>query len=407
MLIIGIIREGKVPSDSRVVLTPRQCVEAEAHFPVKIRVQPSETRCFSDEAYREVGIEVQDNMVECDLLLGVKEVPIDQLIPEKSYCFFSHTIKGQAYNRKLLQHVLAQNITLVDYEVLTDEQGKRVIAFGYFAGMVGAHNAVRAYLRRVQGAHLLPALHTLSSYKEVLPIYQNLTIPPVRIVLTGSGRVGQGALRVLRDMNIRQISPKAFLQGEGAGEAVFSQLACADYVETKDGSDFNRQEFYDHPDRFQSSFSPFTKVCDVLINGIYWDKRAPAFFTIEQMRQPEFRIQVIGDITCDIAPESSIPSTVRASTIESPVYGFNPHSGLETEPYREGNVDVMAIDNLPNELPRDASESFGNQFLEYVLPGFLRKGDPMIQRATIAEKGCLGSNFRYLEDYVQESEKHD
>ncbi len=401
MIHIGIIREGKIPSDSRVVLTPQLCMQAMSDYPVMITVQSSDSRCFADEEYRERGITVQEDISHCDLLLGVKEVPIEQLMEKKSYCFFSHTIKEQPYNRALLKAILSKSIKLIDYEVITDERGARLIAFGYFAGMVGAFNGVLAYLNRLHIDAGLRPLHTYKSYEDSLKDYRRASLPGMRIVLTGSGRVGQGAAKVLEDLGIRRISPEAYLSGEYKEEAVFTQLDCKYYVASADGKSFEKKDFYNHPEHYISIFRPYTAVSDLMINGIYWDKRAPAFFTLEDMRGSDFRIKVIADITCDIAPESSIPSTIRPSTIGEPVYGFNPVTGQETPPYQADCIDVMAIDNLPNELPREASQSFGQQFLAHMLPAFLKEKDPMIERATIAEEGRLGKYFQYLENYVK------
>jgi alanine dehydrogenase len=395
---IGIIREGKIPPDSRVPLIPMQCQKIQTEFKLPVLVEPSPGRCYHDKEYRNAGITLSDHMADCDVLLGVKEVPVSQLIPEKTYCFFSHTIKKQAYNRKLLQAVLQKKIRLIDYEVLTDEKGRRLIAFGRFAGMVGAHNALYTYAKRT-GTFKLKRMKDHLDYAEAKANYKKITFPPVKIVLTGTGRVGQGAAEVLKDMGIRKVEPEDFLKNDYS-EAVFTQLRLGYYVGRADGRAFPPKEFYEHPDRFVSVFEPFTKKADIMINGIYWDNRGPAFFTTEDMCAEDFRIRVIADVTCDIAPVSSIPSTLRASTIKDPIFGFNPFTGSEDDPYQEHVIDMMTIDNLPNELPRDASKAFGQQFIEHILPEFLKPKSEMLDRATIAENGALGEHFQYLQDYV-------
>lgn len=396
---IGIIREGKIPPDSRVPLTPEQCafIQANTHF--QLVVQPSERRCFPDDAYREAGIRLSHDLSDCDILLGVKEVPIPQFIPGKTYFFFSHTIKEQAYNQRMLQHILQNGIRLIDYEVLTDEQGKRVIAFGKFAGMVGAHNTLWAFGKRTR-LFELPRMKDLYDYAAAKKIYARLKLPPVRIVLTGVGRVGQGAARVLRDMDILCVAPSEFLTNE-YNQPVFTQLDCHHYVMRKDGHPFKRKDFHTHPTQFRSAFHPFTRVSDLMINGIYWDTQAPPFFSAQDMTAPDFRIRGIGDVTCDIAPESSIPATLRATTIDDPVFGYDPQNREETQAFREGVIDLMTIDNLPSELPRDASEAFGEQFIEHVLPELNDlQHSPMLSRATIAMNGNLGPCFHYLKHYA-------
>ena len=397
-LSIGIIREGKTPPDTRVPLSPEQCAKTSQYPEIDLKVQHSPIRCFSDQDYSSLSVPMTDDISAQDVLLGVKEVPIDQLIANKTYCFFSHTIKKQAYNRKLLLAILERNIRLIDWEVLTNENGKRVIAFGRFAGMVGAHNGMMTYGMRT-GQFSLKRMHEHHDYAEAKEAYKNINLPAMKIVLTGTGRVGQGAEEVLLDMGIRKVEAKAFLEQE-FDEAVFTQLICSDYVARKDGTAFSKKDFYTDPKAYKSIFAPYTKVADVMINGIYWDNDAPAFFTLDEMQAAEWNIKTIADVTCDIAPVSSIPSTLKASTIADPIFGFDPNTGKEAAPFQENIIDMMTIDNLPNELPRDASASFGNQFIEHVLPEFLKEESAMLERATVTENGALGKHFAYLQDYV-------
>lgn len=395
---IGLIREGKTPPDARIPLTPAQCARIMATHGVQIVVEPSAHRCYTDEEYQRAGIPMSTAIADCDLLMGVKEVPINQLIPNKTYCFFSHTIKKQPHNQKLLQAVLEKQIRLLDYEVMTNEKGERLIAFGRFAGKVGAHNALYTYGKRT-GAFSLKRMKDCHDYAEAMAIYRHIHWPAIKIVLTGGGRVGMGAAKVLRDMGIREVSASDFLKTQDQ-EAVFTQLHAGDYVARNDGQPFNKADFYAHPEIHHSSFEPYFQTADIFINGIFWDDRSPAFFTVEDMRRPDFRIRVIADVTCDIAPLSSVPSTIRASTIADPVYGYDPFTKQETAPYQPHVIDVMAIDNLPNEMPRDASAAFGEQFIEHILPEFSKPQSAVIERATIAENGCLTKRFEYLEDYV-------
>lgn len=400
-LTIGIIREGKVPPDARVPLTPAQCHHICQQYPsVRILVQPSPIRCFKDEEYTALGIPIQEDLSEASILLGVKEVPKTALLPNKTYLFFSHTIKKQPYNRALLQKILELGIKLVDYEVITDPAGNRLIAFGYYAGIVGAHNSLYAFGERTK-AFSLPRMYQCHDYAEVKKHYESVALPALRIVVTGSGRVAAGAIQNLLDMGIQQVSPTDFLQNTFE-TVVFTQLSASEYVRRKDGQPFEKQAFYKDGSAFESQFAPYARKADIFINCIYYDPKAPAFFTVEEMQHPDFRIQVIGDVTCDIMPGASVPSTVRPSTILEPLYSFNPHTGQAGAPHQTGCVDVMAIDNLPSELPRDASSFFGQQLIDRVLPELLHQSDTgAIQRATIAENGHLGPNFQYLKAYVE------
>ncbi len=397
---IALIREGKVPPDRRVVFTPQQCREIQERFDVEVLVESSPIRCFPDEEYRAAGVQLTAERPDADIYLGVKEVPIDQLVPNKTYLFFSHTMKGQAYNRSLLQAILEKQICLIDYEALVDERGKRVAAFGYYAGVVGAHNTLYAFGKRTGLIHL-PRMKHLHDYAEARDFYESMDMPPIKVVVTGTGRVGKGAVRVLKDMGLEEVTPEAFLADQDLPPSCFTVLGAEHYVRRRDGGPFVKREFYSNPSEFVSTFEPYTRRADVFINAILWKDEAPAFFTVEEMARPQFRIRTIGDITCDIAPRSSVPSTLRPSTIQDPVFGFDPRTGQETEAYQDDVIDMMAIDNLPSELPRDAATAFGAAILEYVLPDLIAdRPSPMIERATITKGGQLTERFRYLQGYV-------
>lgn len=399
---IGILREGKVPPDARTPLTPEQCAEAQVELPVRIVVEPSPVRCFKDEEFTKHGIHLQEDLSDCDILLGVKEVPIHQLIPGKTYLFFSHTIKKQAYNRPLLQAILEKNIRLIDYEVLTNEAGERLIAFGFYAGIVGAHNGLWTWGKRT-GQFSLPRLCESHDYAGVLEVYEKIKMPPLRIVLTGGGRVSSGAAKNLRDMGIEQVTPQEFLENQ-YDKAVFTQIRAEDYVAHREGKAFDKNHFYAHGEEYVSTFQQFWPLTDIFINGIFYDKKAPMFFTLEDMQRSDFRIKVISDITCDLMPASSVPSTIRATKIADPVYGFDPVRGIEIPPYQPAGVDMMTIDNLPSELPRDASAFFGRQLLERILPELLKgRESAAICRGMITDHGSLTREFSYLEDYVKGS----
>ena len=395
---IGIIREGKIPPDSRVPLTPDHCAEILQKYPVEIVVQKSPARCFSDDEYAAKGITLIDDVTDCDILMGVKEDKIADLIANKTYFFFSHTIKEQPYNKGLLQEILKKEIKLIDYEVLTDDAGKRLIAFGKFAGMVGAHNGVLAYGKKT-GLFELKRMRDCKDYAEAQSVYKNLILPPMRIVLTGTGRVSMGAAEVLKDMNIKEVSPEDYLK-HTYDEAIFTQISSKEYVKRKDGQAFSKKDFYQNPQEFESNFLPFAYRSDVLINGMYWDNEAPALFSLEDMKNNSFIIQAIADVTCDIAPVASIPATIKASTIADPLFGFDKMRGEACDWSADQAICMMTIDNLPNEMPRDASISFGQQFISFVIEELLKENSPVIERATVADQGQLGQHFEYLTDYV-------
>lgn len=396
---VGILREGKSKSDSRVPLTPKQCRHLlELYRDLEIFVQPSPDRCFRDEEYRSQGIPLRENLSECEILLGVKEVPISLLLPQKTYFFFSHTIKKQPYNRELLRAILQKKIRLIDYECLRDASGQRIIAFGRWAGIVGAHNAILTWGRRERKFNLKP-MHECLDWAEARTYYRDLDRSKIELVVTGEGRVANGAAEELDLMKIERVSPRAFLE-QKFSKAVYTQLTVKDMYRKKGAASFDETHYYRHPEEYESIFEPYTRRANIMLNGIYWDKRIPVFFTKEDMKRHDFTIKVIADVTCDIAPNSSIPSTIRASSIAEPIYGYDPILEKETEPFQSQCIDVMAVDNLPNELPRDASEDFGNQLISRVWPELDRTDSRTIYEATIAIEGELNEPYEYLRDYV-------
>ena len=396
---LGIIREGKTPPDKRVPLTPLECKELANKFPqVELYIQPSEIRIFNDSEYSDLGISLKEDLSDCDVLIGVKEVPSSMLIPNKTYFFFSHTTKKQPYNQKLLQTILEKKITLVDWEHLTNKEGTRVIAFGRYAGIVGAYNGILTYGKKFD----LFDIKTANSCFDMVDMkkeYTKVKLPNIKIALTGNGRVAHGSMEVLNEMNIKKVSVNDYLN-KSFDEPVYCQLSAKDYNIKKDGT-FNKSEFYSDPTEYKSNFSRFTKVTDLLISGAFWAPQYPILFTREETKSPDFKITVIADITMDI--DGSIPTTLKPATIQSPYYDYNPDTGkLEDAFSSSSNITEMAVDNLPCELPRDASRDFGREFIDNVLPNILDSdSSDMVANATIStSNGDLAEQFLYLEDYA-------
>ncbi|WP_224996665.1 NAD(P)-dependent oxidoreductase [Cesiribacter sp. SM1] len=403
MLKIGLIREGKRPIDRRVPLTPQQAATFNSQYQqATISVQSSYIRCFTDEEYTSEGLVVQEEMQDCDVLMGIKEVPVQELVPGKTYLFFSHTIKKQPYNRQLLQEILNRNIRLIDYERITDEEGNRLVAFGKWAGIVGAYNAIWTWGRRYNSFDLRRAFKCYD-YQDLKTEFKKVQLPPIRIVVTGGGRVAKGAIEVLEGMGIKRVSPEELLQ-DTFTEAVFAQVNSRHYHYRRNGGGFDQEEFYQHPELYDSSFAQFYRNADMLIAAAYWHPAAPVLFSPAEAASADFRIKIIADITCDI--DGSIPSTKKASNVTEPIYDYVPGSDSITTPLADQkNITVMAIDNLPCELPRDASESFGNALMQHVMPHFTggdRQG--ILARATITEGGKLTPAYAYLQDYVDGKE---
>lgn len=394
---LGVIREGKTPHDKRVPFTPEQCKLIEQKFKINVVVQPSDWRAIKDEEYTKAGISLSEDLSDCDILLGIKEVPVQDLIPNKKYLFFSHTIKKQPHNQKLIKALLEKNIRMIDYETLTDSNHNRIIGFGSYAGFVGAYNGLLGYGLKY---NLFKTRRAIDCHdkNELIKELKKIHLPNIKIIVTGNGRAANGAVELLGFLPIRRITPYEFTHFTFR-EAAYTQLHSSNYNEPIDGSAWNKYDFYQHPEKFRSTFMSYTRVCDLLIHCSYWNPKAPKLFTKEEMRSPKFGVRVIADVTCDI--NGSIPSTTKPSTIEDPFYGYNPQSESIIPPFQKEAITVMAIDNLPCELPRNASEDFGKELIDKVLPSLLGEDTQgFIERGTITKAGSLTPNFSYLSDYA-------
>lgn len=395
----AIIKERKSPPDRRVVFSPKKCQKVTEQFPeAEIIVEKSDVRFFNDEAYAEAGFEVTDDVSDCDVMIGVKEVPISALIPNKKYFFFSHTIKHQPYNRDLLQAILQKKIELYDHETIVKENGARLIGFGRYAGIVGAYNTFRALGFR-DGLFELPKVENLHDLAEMKQELDKIKLPAIKIVLTGRGKVAKGAKEILEHMKLKEVSVKKYLNNTYK-KAVFCDIDVNHYNKKIDGSKFNKKEFYIDPSGYESDFMRFAKVTDVFLAGHFYGEDAPFLFSREDAKSPDFKINLVGDISCDI--DGPVASTIRPSTIADPFYGYDAKSEKEVAYNAKNAITVMAVDNLPCELPKDASEGFGRMFLNQVIPAFFNGDrDGVLHRARVTTlEGALSERFSYLQNYV-------
>jgi alanine dehydrogenase len=395
---IGIIKEYKSPPDKRVVFSPEKCIETLQKFPqVEFFIEKSDIRCFADLEYEEIDLKVVTDLSNCDILIGVKEVPIEKLIDNKKYFFFSHTIKKQPYNKKLLQQIIKKNIELFDHETIVDNNNNRLIGFGYYAGVIGAYNGLRAYGLK-NHTFSIPKAIDLKDRQEFNSILKSLSIPNMKILLTGKGRVGSGTKEVLDFLKIKEVSAQDFIN-ETYNESVYVNIDVLDY-NYSDSIENTVSNFYIYPEKFRSTFSKFLSVSDIYFAGHYHNPKAPKLITLDDIKNPDFNVQVIADISCDI--DGPIASTIRPSTIENPTYGFHKEKLVECDFLDENALAVMAVDNLPCELPRDSSEMFGEMFLKYVIPSFFNNDqDNILKNSKITSEGSLTDRFSYLSDYIQ------
>lgn len=396
MLSIGLIREGKTPEDNRVALTPSQCKWLQKNIAgCKITVQSSPTRCYSDNEYKQAGIEVKDSVEHCDILLGIKEVPVSMLVPGKTYLFFSHTKKKQPYNQKLMHALVDRGITLIDYECLEHDDGQRILGFGFFAGVVGAHNGIMSYGNRT-GKFNLQRVYKQKDYRSLIHTYFGLKLPNIKVAVTGSGRVAHGIIEIMNLMGITEVEPDEYLE-RNFSYPVYVQLKGHNLYTHKELKTYKREHFHDNPGEYRSRFLPYTRTTDILMNGIYWETSMPRLFEKADINE-SFTINTIADITDD--SNGSVPINLGDQDIQHPIYGVDRKTFEKIEPYTPNSIDVMAVGNLPNELPRDASRYFGEQLIKFVLPDLLGKGSDILTRATILQKGSLTPNFDYLADYA-------
>ena len=398
MPVLGLIKEGKVPSDNRVALTPKQCKWLlEQHPDWDILVESSASRCYKDAEYKREGIKIVEDISGADILLGIKEVPKDQLIPNKTYLFFSHTKKAQKFNQALFHTMMDKNITLIDYECLEHEDGQRLIGFGFFAGVVGAHNGIMAYGNRTK-EFSLGRVKDVKDYMELIHTYFGLKLPPIKIAVTGSGRVAHGILEIMNLMDVQQIEPDEFKSRRYA-YPVYVHLKGKDLYQRKDNGTYERNDFHNDPTAYECTFKQYLPYAQILMNGVYWEKGIPPLFSVEDLRAEDSVLTTIADITDDAF--GSVPCNLGDATSDDPIYGVQIETCQKCNPYHYNCVDIMAVGNLPNELPRDASRFFGEQLIKYVLEDLAKGGNQIIDRATMLKKGKLTAYYDYLIDYAK------
>lgn len=401
--LIGIIKETKTPVDNRVALSPKQVAELNQKYPrQQIIVQSSDIRAFSDEEYSAEGVPVVQNVENCDVLFGIKEAKIDSLIPNRQYFFFGHIAKMQEYNRPLLQAFIQKRITFCDYEYLVDDNNQRVCAFGWWAGVVGVYYTLRGYGLKHKLFDLpKPDIHF--TLEKLIASLKSIDLPKVKLLVTGAGRVSQGAQYALDKIGAQRMSEEVFLSGGTVDKLSYCVADVDRLVKRKDGGVFSWDDFTHNVEAYESNFMRWAVQTDVLICAHFWGPDAPVYLSEDDLRRKDMRIRMIGDVTCDI--KGSIKSTVRPATHDDPYYDYNPVTEQDEPAFSSpDNITEMAVDTCPNALALDTSEYFGKMLTQHVFEPLL-KGDfsAVIERSMILKDGQLTSRFDYLKAFARDA----
>ena len=430
MKTLGIVKETKNKWERRVPLNP-SAVKELIRKGFEVIIQPSNNRIYKNEEYRSVGAKLSENLSRCDFIIGVKEIPMDVLIPEKPHLFFSHTIKGQDYNMPLLQKILDEKITLFDYEKIEDEKNRRLVFFGKFAGNAGMVDTLHGLGQRLKQQYNLktPFLKIKHSYeyesvqdaiehlkiigKEIEENGLPKEITPLNIFLLGYGHVAVGCQEILAALPIVEIVPNKLAkhsQNYNDNKIYLSVFKEEHLVERKDGGKFSLPDYFENNSAYKSRLEQYLPYCSVYMNAIYWTPECPVFLPnsyLKTIQDEKPKLIIIGDITCDIA--GSIQATVKETSPDNPVFVYDPKSKKETDGYEGEGFAVMAVDNLPCEFPREASDTFSNSlkpFMEKILLNdysqSIEKSDlpEEIKKACIAHQGKLQPDFEYLGEYL-------
>ena len=402
---IGIVRESR-NDENRTPLVPEHIKKYKESNPnINFIIQPSNNRCFSDEEYELSGAKINDNLNECSIIFGVKEIDSNILINNRTYLFFSHTFKINKQqkniekNKKdLLLSILNKKITLIDYENIRGKNGTRCLGFGRFAGIVGCYNTLNLLLK-VLGKQSLASAYKINDYERLVLNLKNLYFPKTKILVTGDGRVAKGVIELLNQTNIKAVSKKDFLEKK-FDQPIFCNLETKDYVTNNSSTNFNLEHFINNPQDYSSSALQYLKETDILISAHYWDPSSPKIFENEDLKVLQ-NLKIVGDITCDI--NGSVPTTIRSTTIEEPNYWIERYNLKEIDENNDG-IAVMAVDNLPSELPRDSSTEFSEGIINEVLPFLLKEDDGRILNGTITTDGSFLEKYNYLNDYIRINE---
>ena len=402
---IGVIKETR-PDENRTPLIPEHIENIKSNYPnLNVVVQPSKNRCFSDDEYKNRGAEINEDLSKCSIIFGVKEIDTDVLMNNKTYVFFSHTYKlnKETLNnaqgtpgmdkKELLKSVLEKKIRLIDYENIRDKKSKRYLGFGRFAGIVGCYNTLNLCLENLKKQPLARA-YRINSYERLISNLKNLYFPYMKILVTGDGRVAKGVIEVLNQTNIKEVSKEKF-KIDNFDNPVFCNLETKDYLESNLNKKFDLNHFIKNPKEYKSCALQYLKVADVFISAHYWDPASPKIFNQDDLKNLN-DLKVVGDITCDV--DGSVPTTIRSSTIDKPNFYIDRNTFKETV---DEGLAIMAVDNLPSELPRDSSKEFGDGIVNEVIPYILNEDDGRILNATITQNGSFLEKYNYLNDYIK------
>jgi alpha-aminoadipic semialdehyde synthase len=435
MTTVGIRFEDKYKMEKRVALVPRDVKRLIKNDDIPVIVQKSAKRVFKEEEYAKVGATISDKLDEAQIIFGVKEMPIDFFENNKTYLFFSHTIKGQDYNMPLLKRMVEKKINLIEYEKITDDSGKRLIFFGRYAGLAGMINSFWSFGQRckIKGVETpfasLKQSHLYSSLDEAKDALSGVadiikkegidsSIAPLVIGITGYGNVSKGAQEIIDLFNNKEITPEELLELRNSNsfdnKTIYKVIFKENHISKPKNNnvEFELQHYYNHPEEYENNFEQYVPALSILMNCMYWGPEYPRIITKDFLEElfskPENKLCVIGDVTCD--PDGSIEATHMGTFIEDPVFVYNPFTREPTMGFEGEGLLIMAVDILPSELPREASEGFSEALSPYVKDlvntdfneSFEKLTLPApLKRALILHNGEFTPDYKYMEEFIK------
>lgn len=395
---IGITRERENGYPSLTPFTPTQCKTIESNHDIKFTIQPSNDRCFSNDEYKDLGIKLDDNLNNCPYIFGIRDIELNNVLKDKTY-FLNSNIQKQASSQKsFLQSQVVHNNSLIEYDLILDQQKKKLAATGKYQGIVGAHNVILAIGQKSKSFQL-PRIISLDNLEDLAKTYEHVKLPALKIAILGIGPIQSGVIEVMKALKIKEISPELFVLREFP-DSVYTQLNEFYIAKRQDGESFTMNHFYENAETFESDFGHFMNTTDVLINCIEGDIKIPSLFDLKSIQSEEFRLKYIADLSKTRDYESPIPCASTKCTYDNPVAYYDKETLDFCAADGENVLSIICSECHSNEFAKEASEDIGTQLLDNVIPSFFSEKRLAIDNATIVKDGKLTEKYSYLEAYM-------